>query len=92
MKNKTVEVPAIKNPIQKSPGFAKKDLADFKLDIMALCGFGCRYCSSNSGNYLRINRTPFTEAAMVQLGEAEYLAAKKAYEERHPSAMERQNE
>src|SRR2546425_4660690 len=32
-----VNVPAIQQPIQPSPGFAKKQLSDFKLDIMALC-------------------------------------------------------
>ena len=48
MKNVIVNVPAVKGPIRKSPGFAKKELADYKLDIVALCGFGCRYCSSNS--------------------------------------------
>ena len=68
MKNKVVEVPGINDPIKKAPGFAKKDLATHKLDLMALCGYGCRYCSSNSGNYLRINREPFAEAARAQLG------------------------
>ena len=29
MKNKIVNVPTIKEPIQPSPGFAKKQLADF---------------------------------------------------------------
>ena len=51
MKSQFVEVPAIRSPITKSPGFAKKGLADYKLDAIALCQFGCRYCSSNSGNY-----------------------------------------
>jgi DNA repair photolyase len=69
MKLKVVEVPALLNPIAKSPGFAKKQLADWKLDVMGLCGFGCRYCSSNEGNYLRINRQPFADLTEEQLGE-----------------------
>ena len=64
-----VEVPSIREPIRPSPGFQKKALADYKLDIMGLCGFGCRYCSSNAGNYLRINRARFADATEEQLGE-----------------------
>ena len=56
MKPKLVSIPSVKEPIQPSPGFAKNSLSDFKLDIMALCQFGCRYCSSNWGNYLWIHR------------------------------------
>jgi hypothetical protein len=40
MKNKIVVVPAIAKPIAESPGFAKKQLSEFKLDILALCGYG----------------------------------------------------
>lgn len=72
MKLKIVEVPSIKEPITKSPGFAKKLLADYKLDVMALCGFGCSYCSSNTGNYLRINREKFADLTEAQLGERTY--------------------
>ena len=68
MTSRIVEVPCIKDPIRPAPGFAKKGLADFKLDLCALCGFGCRYCSSNAGNYLRINRKRFAEHAEEQLG------------------------
>ncbi len=66
MNLKIVEVPTIKVPIVRSPGFAKKDLSTHKLDIVGLCQYGCAYCSSNSGNYQRINRGKFaamTEAA-----------------------------
>ena len=35
---------------------------------MSLCGFGCRYCSSNAGNYLRINRRKFADATEAQSG------------------------
>lgn len=68
MKTKLVTIPSIKTPIKKSPGFAKKQLATYKLDIMGLCGFGCRYCSSNNGNYLRINRDRFATTTEQQLG------------------------
>ncbi|MAG24154.1 hypothetical protein CMI47_01115 [Candidatus Pacearchaeota archaeon] len=68
MKNKIVEVPSVATPIKRSPGFEKKELSTYKLDIMALCGFGCRYCSSNFGNYLRINRKDFADATEDQLG------------------------
>ena len=69
MKPKIVKVPSIQQPITPSPGFAKKGLADFKLDACALCGFGCRYCSSNVGNYLRINRSRFADLTEQQLGQ-----------------------
>jgi DNA repair photolyase len=68
MELKVVEVPTILKPIQPSPGFAKKGLSDFKLDLCALCQFACSYCSSNMGNYLRINRKRFAEMAMQQTG------------------------
>lgn len=59
---------APKDPIRRSPGFAKKRLSEWKLDIMGLCSFGCKYCSSNSGNYLRINREKFADETERQLG------------------------
>lgn len=69
MKSQVVEVSTIKVPITKSPGFAKKGLSSYKLDICGLCGFGCRYCSSNHGNYLRINRSRYADLTERQLGE-----------------------
>lgn len=65
---KMVEIESIREPIVTSPGFAKKDLSEYKLDLMGLCGFGCLYCSSNTGNYLRINRRKFAEETKRQLG------------------------
>jgi hypothetical protein len=70
MRNKIVKVPSIKNPIAESPGFAKKQLSDYKLDACGLCGFGCAYCSSNVGNYLWIWRKQFAEQTKPQLGES----------------------
>lgn len=66
--NKMVEIESIREPIVKSPGFEKKELSQFKIDLMGLCGFGCSYCSSNTGNYLRINRRKFAEETKRQLG------------------------
>src|SRR6266404_252564 len=66
---RVVEVPSIKEPIQPSPGFAKKALSEYKLDACGKCGFSCSYCSSNAGNYLRINREPFARLTEAQLGE-----------------------
>jgi DNA repair photolyase len=72
VKNKVVEVPSVKTPITASPGFAKKELSEYKLDILGLCGFGCKYCSSNHGNYLRINRSRFADMTEKQLGELRF--------------------
>lgn len=43
----------LKNPITPCPGFAKKRLADWKIDLLFLCFYGCTYCSSNFGNNMR---------------------------------------
>ncbi len=69
MKNKTVYLTAVQSPIAPAPGFAKKHLADYHLELGALCVFGCSYCSSNTGNYLRINRAKFAAETERQLGE-----------------------
>lgn len=72
MKPQIVSVPSVNQPIARCPGFAKKQLADYKLDRCALCEFGCRYCSSNSGNYLRINQERFADLTEAQTGERTY--------------------
>lgn len=72
MKLKILEVPATKNPIQPAPGFAKKELATFKLDIMQLCGFGCLYCSTNATTPMRVNRKAWADLAETTLGERLY--------------------
>jgi DNA repair photolyase len=72
MKTKLAMVPSIKEPLKKSPGFEKKELASHKLDIMAWCQASCRYCSSPAGNYLRINRERFADLTEAQLGERLY--------------------
>ena len=55
MKPEVVIVPPLKNIIQPSPGFKKKDLSTKKVDLMTICGFGCFYCSSNEGRYFNAN-------------------------------------
>lgn len=89
MKLKVVNVPSIQKPIQESPGFAKKMLADYKLDLMGLCGFGCFYCSSNEGNYLRIKRDEFATLTEQQLGERVYPATDPALTFAWPDVEER---
>lgn len=69
MENKLVHIPITKTLLKASPGFAKKGLSTHKLDLLGLCGFGCRYCSSNTGNYLRIFRGEFATLTEEQLGE-----------------------
>ncbi len=67
-KHQLVVVPNTATLVKASPGFKKKALSDFKIDLLALCEFGCRYCSSNTGNYLRINRSKFARLTEEQLG------------------------
>lgn len=89
MKNLIVQVPSIRQPITRSPGFAKKELSTWKLDLMALCGFGCSYCSSNTGNYLRINRERFADLTEKQLGERLYPSTSPALAMTWPDVLEK---
>lgn len=72
MKLNVVNLSATDKPLRPSPGFAKKRLSDYALDILGLCEYGCRYCSSNAGNFLRIRREEFADATQAQLGERLY--------------------
>jgi hypothetical protein len=72
MKPIIVDVPSIEAPIKRSPGFEKKDLATHKLDIMGWCQASCLYCSSPSGNYLRINKKRFADLTEAQTGRRLY--------------------
>jgi DNA repair photolyase len=47
-----IETSSIQKPIQQSPGFSKKELADYKLDLMGRCALLCSYCSSDTGRAL----------------------------------------
>ena len=69
MKTRELVLPSIKDPIKKSPGFHKKELADFKLDIMGKCGFSCSYCSTAATTPMRVNREKWADEAERQLGE-----------------------
>lgn len=69
---KVVHVPSIRELIVKSPGFEKKELANYKLDLMALCNYSCSYCSSTGGRYLRTNQKLFADLTEEQLGERIY--------------------
>ncbi len=89
MKNLIVQVPSIKTPIMPAPGFAKKELATHKLDLMALCGFGCSYCSSNAGNYLRMNQERFADLTEAQLGGRLYPATSPALAMLWPDVLEK---
>lgn len=68
MKNKFVIVNSTKKLIHPAPGFEKKLLATYHLELAALCGFGCTYCSSNDGYFLRVRRKEFSAATRDQLG------------------------
>lgn len=74
MKPLPVYTPAPKQIIYAAPGFEKKLLATHHAETGALCAFGCSYCSSNTGNYLRINREHFAALTEEQLGERLYPA------------------
>ena len=50
----------LKNPITPCEGFEKKHLADWKIDLLFLCFFGCRYCSSNHGYNMRTRKRRVT--------------------------------
>lgn len=71
MKNKLVVVHEKKSVISSAEGFQKKLLADDHIEVLALCGFGCSYCSSNNGFYLRTHRQEFLAATQEQLGAAQ---------------------
>ena len=59
----------VKAPILESPGFAKKGLSDFHLDLARRCAAGCSYCSSNIGYPMRVNKQRLVALAREQLGE-----------------------
>jgi len=66
-----VPVPSTKTILKESKGFVKKELSEHKVDLMALCGFGCRYCSSNEGKFMLTNwdsGLKFKQYAEKQLG------------------------
>lgn len=48
--------------------WGKKELADFHLDMLRYCGFGCKYCSTNSGFTMRFMKASMKEELRQQLG------------------------
>jgi DNA repair photolyase len=69
VKNRLVVIPNTKKVIQPS-GWEKKGLAEHHIELSGLCGFGCRYCSSNATPWMRINRERFGAMTLEQLGES----------------------
>lgn len=59
----------VKAPILESPGFAKKGLSDYHLDLARRCGASCSYCSTNDGYPMRVNKARLITLAKAQLGE-----------------------
>lgn len=57
----------VKAPIIESPGFAKKGLSDYHIDLARRCAASCAYCSTNSGYPARTNRARLTALAKEQL-------------------------
>lgn len=70
LNNKIVKVPCISQLIQKSDGFKKKELATYKIDLQLLCGFGCRYCSSNAGLNIKFRKKTIEQFSLEQLGKS----------------------
>ena len=89
MNNVIVNVPCIAEPIRACPGFEKKRLATDKLDLMALCAYGCRFCSTPHGNYLRVHRTEFADLTEQQTGHRMMPAETPALSFRWPDVLER---
>ena len=72
MKKYFVKVPTIETPIVKSPGFEKKGLSTFKLDIAKLCEFGCTYCYATFITPLRKNKEDLANLTENQIGKRIY--------------------
>lgn len=69
----------LRKPITKCSGFAKKKLADWKIDLMFLCFYGCDYCSSNYGNNMRF-RGPDVAATLGIDPRFDFATTSIAYE------------
>lgn len=63
-----VELP--KRLIHPAKGWWKKQLADDHIELALQCGFGCAYCSSNSGMHVVMRKQSTAMAVREQLGEA----------------------
>ncbi|REK22677.1 MAG: hypothetical protein DWQ42_16635 [Planctomycetota bacterium] len=56
-----IEIDSDKNVIQEST-WGKKELAEYKVDLLKLCGFGCTYCSSNGGMHISMQLQTISDA------------------------------
>ena len=68
MKSQVCEVEPGKNIIVKS-SWGKKKLADYHLDALKFCEFGCSYCSSNAGLHLQFKKRTLNEAVAEATGQ-----------------------
>ncbi len=68
MKVRLVVVKGPGRPILVSPGFRKKDLSTYHLEVLIKCGLSCRYCSTNKGRQARVHGEERDLAAYEQLG------------------------
>lgn len=67
--NIVVEVPGRKGAlVRESEGFEKKELSQFKLDLLEICNFSCSYCSTNRSTWMRVNEAKFAALAEEQTG------------------------
>lgn len=67
MKKKIVEIEnPIKTLIASSPGFKKKELSDFHLELGGVCEFGCLYCSTDTGQGTSYKMQTYKDAARSQ--------------------------
>lgn len=57
-----------KRPIVESPGFAKKELADFHLDMVRVCEADCLYCSTPATTNMRIMKDGLANQALREHG------------------------
>lgn len=60
----------VKAPILASPGFAKKGLSDYHLDLARRCAGQCSYCSTAATTPMRVHRERLKALALEQFGEA----------------------
>lgn len=62
----------MEDPIKISPGFNKKGLSTFKLDIAKLCEFGCTYCYATFIPPIRKFKEEFANLTEEKTGERLY--------------------
>lgn len=58
----------VKAPLIESPGFAKKGLSDYHLDLLRRCHAQCTYCSTGATTPMRVHRERLNRLAIAQHG------------------------